>query len=261
MIENFQPYFIGSENNISEILAHFDSNYIFSIIDDKLKNINYSSPLPESNIVQAFEENFKIMNETYPGDSQNIRNIREQTYRQIIDILTKAFNLEFNMVDDTIDIYTAASYLYEFLISRRNEIMTNFFLAFIVNNKDSLYNSLITDGIKKSRDSSSNYGKFIYEDQKFVVISANMMSVINYISEMDINLLNIFQSTYRDQNLTMFLDNAFADKGNFFKDHYYGVIKNPEIAPIIITNIKLALQRLVGNSQQSNIETILNINQ
>lgn len=139
--------------------------------------------------------------------------------------------------------------------------MTNFFVAFIVNNKDSLYNMLTTDGIKKSRDSSSNYGKLVYADQKYVTISSNMNSVIKYISEMDVTLLNIFQSTYRDQQLTMFLDNAFADKGNFFKDYYCSTINNPEIAPIVITNIKLALQRLVGNVSTADINTIINMNE
>jgi hypothetical protein len=261
MIENFQPYLIGNEYDFSEVIAHFDSNYIFSIINDKLQRVNYANQLPEPNVVQAFEENFKIMNQTYPGDSQNIRNIREQVYRQIIDILTNAYNLTFNTVDDTIDVFTAASYLYEFLVSRRNDIMTNFFVAFIVNNKDSLYNMLTTDGIKKSRDSSSNYGKLVYADQKYVTISSNMNSVIKYISEMDVTLLNIFQSTYRDQQLTMFLDNAFADKGNFFKDYYCSTINNPEIAPIVITNIKLALQRLVGNVSTADINTIINMNE
>jgi hypothetical protein len=78
---------------------------------------------------------------------------------------------------------------------------------------------------------------------------------------MDVTLLNIFQSTYRDQQLTMFLDNAFADKGNFFKDYYCSTINNPEIAPIVITNIKLALQRLVGNVSTADINTIINMNE
>lgn len=257
---NMQPYLIGNEYNIAEILAHFDSNYIFAIINDKLENINYASPLLEPNIIQAFEENFKSMNEMFPGDSQNIRNIREQVYREIIKILTERFNLEFNMVDENIDLFTAASYLYEFLVCRRNEIMTNFFTAYIVNNKDSLYQTLINEGLKKNRDSSSNYGRRIYDDQKFVLISAYMSKVINYISEMDVTLLNIFQSTYIDQRLVMFLDNAFADRGNFFKDFYCATVNRPEIAPIVITNIKLALQRLVGNISANDIQSILSLN-
>ena len=91
-----QPYEISNEFNITELLGHFDSNFIFDIITDKLDNMEYSSVLPEPNVVMSYEENFKIMNDAYPGDSQNIRMIRTQVYTDIINILCKRFNLQFN---------------------------------------------------------------------------------------------------------------------------------------------------------------------
>ena len=253
-----QPYQISNEYNIAEILAHFDSNYIFDILEDKLENISFASSLIESNIVGSFETNFKAMNDQFQGDSQNIRNIREQVYTDIIRVLTEKFNLQFNTVDPNIDLYTAAYYLYDFLICNRNNIMINFFTAFIVNNKDSLYFILNIEDFRKNKDSAAAYGKHIYkEDQQFAAISANMSNVINYISNLDITLLNIFQSTYKNPNLVMFLDNAFADRGNFFKDFYCNVINNPEELPIIITNIRLALQNLVGDISPTDIKELL----
>ena len=112
-------YEINNEYNVTDILAHFDSNYILSIIEDKLENISFATSQIEPNIVVSFENNFKNMNDRFPGDSQNIRNIREQVYRDIIRILTNKFNLQFNMSDENIDLYTAAYYLYDFLISHR----------------------------------------------------------------------------------------------------------------------------------------------
>lgn len=253
-----QPYQINNEYNVTKLLAHFDSNYILDILQDKLENISFASSLIESNIIGAFESNFKAMNDQFSGDSQNIRNIREQVYIDIIRILTEKFNLEFNTVDPNIDLYTAAYYLYDFLICNRNNILINFFTAFIVNNKDSLYDALNLEEYKKNKDSASAYGKHIYKDnQKYTIISANMSSVINYISTLDITLLNIFQSTYKDRNLVLFLDNAFADKGNFFKDYYCSILNNPMELPIIITNIRLALQSLVGDISQTNIKELL----
>lgn len=253
-----QPYQISNEYNITEILAHFDSNYIFDILEDKLENISFASSLIESNIVGSFETNFKAMNDQFQGDSQNIRNIREQVYTDIIRVLTEKFNLQFNTVDPNIDLYTAAYYLYDFLICNRNNIMINFFTAFIVNNKDSLYFILNIEDFRKNKDSAAAYGKHIYkEDQQFAAISANMSNVINYISNLDITLLNIFQSTYKNPNLVMFLDNAFADRGNFFKDFYCNVINNPEELPIIITNIRLSLQNLVGDISPTDIKELL----
>ena len=253
-----QPYQISNEYNITELLAHFDSNYIFDILQDKLENISFASSLIESNIVEAYETNFKSMNDQFQGDSQNIRTIREQVYTDIIKILTERFNLQFNTVDPNIDLYTAAYYLYDFLICNRNNILINFFTAFIVNNKDSLCATLSIEDFKKNKDSAAAYGKHIYKsDHQFALISANITNVINYISTLDITLLNIFQSTYKNPKLVLFLDNAFADRGNFFRDFYCGVLNNPEELPIIITNIRLALQNLVGDISSTDIKELL----
>ena len=250
-------YEINNEYNVTDILAHFDSNYILNIIEDKLENISFATSQIEPNIVVSFENNFKNMNDRFPGDSQNIRNIREQVYRDIIRILTNKFNLQFNMSDENIDLYTAAYYLYDFLMSHRNNIMVNFFTAFIINNKESLCTTLNIEEFRKGKDSAAAYSKRVYQDNKFAIISANMPAVINYISTLDITLLNIFQSTYKDIKLVQFLDNAFADKGNFFKNYYCSILNKPEELPIIITNIRLALQSHVGNISQSDINEFL----
>lgn len=250
-------YEINNEYNVTDILAHFDSNYILNIIEDKLENISFATSQIEPNIVVSFENNFKNMNDRFPGDSQNIRNIREQVYRDIIRILTNKFNLQFNISDENIDLYTAAYYLYDFLMSHRNNIMVNFFTAFIINNKESLCTTLNIEEFRKGKDSAAAYSKRVYQDNKFAIISANMPAIINYISTLDITLLNIFQSTYKDIKLVQFLDNAFADKGNFFKDYYCSILNKPEELPIIITNIRLALQSHVGNISQSDINEFL----
>lgn len=252
-----QPYEISNEFNITELLAHFDANYIFDVLNDKLENIDYSASLPEPNIVVSFEENFKLMNENYPGDSQNIRTIREQVYTDIIKILCDKFNLQFNTVDDTIDKYTAAFYLYDFLVCNRNNIMVNFFVSFIVNNKESLCRFLNLEDFRKSKDSAAAYSKRVYEDQKYAIISANMTKVINHIANLDITLLNIFQSTYTIIGVVEFLDNAIADRGNFFRDYYCSVLSRQDILPLIITSIRLELQKLVGDISQTNINEIM----
>ena len=94
-----QRYEISNEYNVTEMLERFDSNYIFDIINDKLDNIDYTAVLPDSNVIISFEENFKAMNDNYPGDSANIKEIRNQVYLDIINILCERFNLYFNDVD------------------------------------------------------------------------------------------------------------------------------------------------------------------
>lgn len=252
---NTATYNISNEYNITEILNHFDSDYVIEAIKDKLDNLDFSSSLIQPNAVAAFEENFKLMKENFPGDESNINIVRIRIYREIIDILCSKFNLQFNEYDDTIDLYTAAFYLYEFLICNRNKIMISFFSSFIINNKDMLYEYINND--EKKRDMSTAYNKKIFTDPKYVTISANIEKVINYIATLDIKLVNIFQSVYINPEVVMFLDNAFADRGNFFYDFYCVNILKESVLPIIITNIRLDLQRIVGNISSDSIQNIL----
>ena len=229
-----QPYDISNEYNITELLEHFDSNYIFDIINDKIGTIDYSSVLEEPNVVTSFEDTFKVMNENYPGESQNIRQVRLQVYTDIISILCKKFNLYFNEEDEYIDRFSLAYYLYDFLVCNRNKHLINFFTSFIINNKDSLCAFLNADEYHKGKDSAAAYSKRIYDDQKYGLISANMLKVIKYIATIDISLVNIFQSIYSSPEPLTFLTNAVADRGNFFRDIYCKVFDQPDVVPVII---------------------------
>ena len=253
-----EPFRISNEYNIAELLAHFDSNYIFDVLEDRLSKLSYNVTLTEPNIVGSFDTYFKYAIEKFPGDENNIKAIREDTYMQIITILTDRFNLQFNTLDEGIDKFTAAYYLYDVTVCNRNSYITRFYTAFIVNNKDGIAATLNMEDYKKSKDSASVYNKRIYEDQTYALISANMSKVIDYIATFDVKLGDIFQSVYTDYKVTEYLDNAFADGGNFFYNHYYLPIKKPEFLPVVITNIKLALQRLVGTKIASHIEEIMN---
>ena len=235
-----QRYEISNEYNVTEMLERFDSNYIFDIINDKLDNIDYTAVLPDSNVIISFEENFKAMNDNYPGDSANIRLIRAQVYMDVINILCNRFNLRFNDLDENIDLYTAAYYLYDFLVCNRNNIMVTFFTSFIILRRS--FSSIVSPLIL-----------LLFQD----LFSANMVKVLNHIATLDISLVNIFQSVYSSPEVVAFLDNAVADMGNFFKDHYCEVLNQPEILPIIITNIRLSLQRLVGNIAESTIQQFM----
>lgn len=250
MNNNLQPYLISSEQNVTELLSHFDAEYILAVLEDELKSINIASSIIKPNIVSSFEETFKLMREQFPGDESNIIGIRDNIYSNIIEILCNKFNLQYNYNDETIDKYTAAYYIYDFLVCNRNSIMINFFTSFIINNKNN-----IPVELKKTKDSSTIYNKKIYTDPKLIAISANMESVIKYISELDIKLYNIFSSTYTNQEIVLFLDNAFADRGNFFKTYYCNI--SVEDMPIVITNIRLQLQNIAGNISSENIQNIL----
>ena len=70
-------------------------------------------------------------------------------------------------------------------------------------------------------------------------------------------MYNIFQTTYNNAEMVAFMDNAFADKGMFFKDQYCEAINKPDVLPIIITNMRLQLQRVAGIPSSDIIHGVL----
>ena len=246
MNTNLELYNISSENNLTELLAHFDSGFVLNIIEDKINMRQYNS-MPESNIIKSFEENFKVMKEQFPGDGENINLVRSRVYTEIINILCKGFNLNC-MLDDSTDLYSAAYYLYDFLICNSGPIMINFFTSFIINNKDSLYNSLNLESYKKNKDSSTIYSKRIYIDPKYITISANLEMVLKHIVTIDITLDNILQTTYVNPQIIMFLAEIVTDRGNYFKDYYCSLLTKQDMLPVILTDIRLQMQKIVGNN-------------
>lgn len=253
-------YDVSNEYNIAELLSKFEYGYILDVIEDRLQNTAYENSLNQPNIIMAFEENFKLMNENFPSDSQNIQTVRDTVYRQIISILCDKFGLRFNELDENIDVYTAAFYLYDFLVSNRNNNIIKFYTAFIINNKNYLYN-MINSNVERKKDNSVSYNKHIFSDNKYVLISSRIDLVIKYVSTLDIQMSNIFETIYMNREIVMFLDNAFADvSGNFFTNHYYNSVAHDSILPIVITNIRLQLQKIVGLSNKSIIADLLNMN-
>lgn len=254
------PYDVTTEYNITEMMEHFDSNYIFDIINNKIDSIKFDSVLPVPNIVSSFEENFKAMYDRFPGDNDNIRMIRNQVYSDIIIVLCNRFNLEFNDADDSIDRYTAAHYLYDFLVCNRSTYLVNFFTAFIINNKDSICDSLDLEGYRKNKDSASAYNKRVHTDPKYGLICSNIPLVLQNISSLPVTLYDIFRSVYVNPQIVAMFDNMVIDKGNFFNDFYCSILNMPEYLPIVVVNIILSLQKLVGSPAQQSISEMLLIN-
>lgn len=252
IMNNLEEYEINNEYTITELLSHFDSNIILDIMKDKLENTTYSA-LGNTNIVASFEENFKMMKERFIGDDQNIQIVRNRVYADIISIICEKFQINFEFRDDTINLYTAAFYAYDFFVANFYPIMVRFFTSFIINNKDSLYTSLNLDGSRKNKDSSTLYNKKFYTDPKYITISANLEKVLHFISGIHVELGNIFQSTYTNIAIVDFLNNAFADKNDFFRNFYCSMIYKPELVPILITDIRLQLQKLTGNIAEMDI--------
>ena len=242
---NSQAYNITTENELAEVLSHYSSEFVFSIIDEALKSRFLSVPVVAMpNVVAAWEQNFKAIQAQYGAESQNeVLRVRNETYREIVDTICKEFKLNFT-IDDSIDIYSAALHLYDLMVCNFTSNMISFFANFIYKERSNLYDSLGLSEMKKNKDSSTIYGKKIYKDIKLAVINANIDMVVSQISSMDIPFHSIISlmcgnnSEFKKYFLTI-----VSAEADFFQNAYLPVL-NSDIRPDIITGIRFKLQEI-----------------
>jgi len=260
MISNPNSYNISLEGEVSDILSHFNSDFVFDIIKDNINNrFNYFQ-LAMVNIPASFEARFKTAKLQFPENVDQIEEIRIDTYNQILNILANNFNVQINYNNIT-DVYSAAYYLYDFLVSNFSNNLVSFFANYIVKEKNSLYegfanyivkekNSLY-EGLqlarfKKSKDSSTIYAKKLYKNPKLAIINANLDYVIDNICAFDISFYTILNTIYQDKNIIKYLSDICLPIYDFFKTTYASLLQS-QYRPILLTNIRLEIQRLSIN--------------
>ena len=236
-------YVIYTEAEVSEILSHFNTDYILDTIDDNIGyRLNFYAPsIP--NIVISIESFYKELIIRYENEVDSIKSTRNDTYETIISILCNKFNLSYNN-ENIQDNYSVALYLYKFLISEFKTTIISFFTNFIYKEKNSLYESLRLDDIKKDKSNSSAYTKKLYKNQKLATINANLEYVIDNICNFDISFMDVLNNVFIDKNTSKFMESVIIPNGDFFKENIVFILQQPAIKPICITNIRLALQGL-----------------
>lgn len=242
-------YAISHENELAYVLSKFNSDYVYNTVieslNTKLRSYGYSVP----NIVNAFEQNFIVAKADFPNNTNEIVDVRNDTYANIIKILCDYYQLIYDDNDNQ-DIFTAASIMYSFLVSDFQQLIINFFVNFINKEKNSLYEMYKLSDQKRSKDISTIYSKKIFKSQKMAIISANLESIINNIcGGFDIDLDTYINFAYgENKEFCMFLSSSIKPINDFFKT-YIASVFDTEFRSIIITSIRLELQ-------QSNMDDI-----
>lgn len=243
-VSNFFNYNINTEGEISRILSHFNSEFIFDIIKDNLQQKYSYTPIAAPNIIASFEQNFKQIKDQYQTGYDEIDAVRLNTYREIINIICNEYNLVFND-DDNLDYYSAAFYLYDFLVSNFAPYMTFFFANYIYKERNSIYESLDLGNLKKNKDNSTVYGKKIYKDIKLAIITANVDYIIDNMCNYDISLMDILESIYPNKNIINYIYSIISPREDFFKSVYVNILRG-EARPIYLSSIKLELHRILA---------------
>ena len=247
-LANNQEYNITTENEVSIILSHFNTDFIFNIIKDNLSNKFKYNYTQTPNIIASFETNFKALSSTYTGNVEQIQMVRINTYREIINILCKEYGLQFNEYEGC-DYYSIAYYLYGLLLSGFNKNITTFFTNYIKRERNNLYEALNLASMKKNKDTGTIYGKKLYENIKLAIINANLEYVIDNICAFDIPFEVVLQNIYYDKNVVDFILSIASPIDDFFKTAYVSALKS-ENRIDILTNIRFEIQRLAINTAE-----------
>lgn len=238
-ISNSDIYQVNAERDISVILSRFNTNYIYDCIESALlAKSNTQFIMTNPNLIRSLEDNFNILKQNYPDDIKNINNCREETYIEIINYLCSKFNLAFNDNDD-IDLYSAAYYLYELLVSKYLPNLTKFFSKFILQEKSNIYKSFNLDKFKKT--SNINYKTKYFKDNTIQIIILQIPYIIEQLMSFNFDFETIVNMVYDDNNIAKFITSIFYDN-EYFYNFYKQDITNDFTRPNIITDIRLIIQ-------------------
>lgn len=235
---------IDTDAAIGTILAHFDTDYIYHVIEDSISYKFRPFNTPMANIVDVINRQFIGIENNSPWLYRKVQEVKAETFREIIRIICDKYNLGINADLTTIDsnqLYSLAHILYDLLVSRFTNYMFDFFTSYIINNSDSIYSYLINDeNVKKSIKESGINKKFT--NPKFIIIHANMNAVIYNMTSYGIGFNEIINYCL-DRGSAQFVGSIITDNGDFYKNHYVPYILDQQYKADTLTNIKLNFQQ------------------
>lgn len=234
---------IVSEANLSGILAHFNTELIFDIIEDNINNKFNTYQAISPNIINSYETNFKQLLIGYPFGNEEIQDVRDKTYYEIIEVLCNKYDLIFNK-DIQVDTYSAAFYLYQFLVSSFRNNIVSFFSNFIIKEKNYLYESLQLARFKKDKDSNSIYNKKVYKNPKVGIIISKIDLIVDSICVFDITFDALLRYMTPDKNIIDFILSIVSPNSDFFKDQIVSVMQSDSMRSILLMDIRIAIQNL-----------------
>lgn len=234
-------YSIISNSEAASIICRFTPEMISDAVQEAIQNKYRDYSLTLSNIVDSIELTYKAAMAGIPEYSPELQSQRHDNYIQIINNVCGAHQLGFNYTD-TLDAYSAASIIYDFLIARFNAHLIDFFVNYINREKSTIYDAL---ELASKRKEASVYSKRLYKNNnsKLATIHANLEFVLANICEYDIDFERFIELSYlTDKPKAKFLISILADNGDFYKRMIVPYFRIHYA--ILTTYIKMTLQGL-----------------
>ena len=251
-LSNSKVYEVQAANQVSVILSQFDSGYIMDVVDDTLKNMfEFFDIIPKPNIVQSFETTFKELYSIYPNDIDNINQTRIETYQTIIEFICKKYSLRYIQTEN-IDIYTTAYYLYDFFVSKWNMYMVQFYVKYILSEKESFLSMFNMEEFKKSTDINIKYNKIAFGNNDILaLIAINIPEILKMISNNQIMDHTIYSYIYMDQPFVVdIFESTIASNVPIFV-RYNSMLFNEALYGPILTHIRMQFQQIAAQDNAS----------
>lgn len=237
---------INTDAAIGVILGNFSSDYIRHVMYDSLDISNRFRPFtePMPNFVDVLNRNFTAALAEGPDYTEQILNVRSETWREIILMICKYYNLQFCQDFDMIDpveLYGIAHTMYEIFVSSYTQYAINFYTQYIINNADYISSYLAQSPESIKPKEVGVYDKKGFIDPKYILIHANINRVITNMASYDISLDELLKY-FLDTPSYMRMTTLLRDCGDIYKYFYAPCILDPMYASGILTNVKLQLQ-------------------
>lgn len=245
---NNEMFNLVRENELADILSHYNSEYVFSVVQDALQRRYTVNVVAIPNVVNAWEQNFKAIIDQYgPSVVQEVTRVRNETYREIINIICREFKLNFTVAD--VDIFSAAYKIYQLFVCDFSELIVSFLSRYIYKERNSIYESMGLSELKKNKDSGNIYSKKVFKDSRIAIINSYIDTVIENLSALEFDFYTIINYAITSKELAQYYIDLVSSSGDFFRDIIIPVLHS-NIRPIIITNIRFRLFDIASSHDQ-----------
>lgn len=239
---------VNIDNLLAGILSKFDDDYIMGAIDDSLNSRFTLDGIKKPNIVAAYEANFKDITDGFSSYSDDIAQTRQRVYISIIRKICQFYDFEFTEAED-VDYYSAAYWIYEFLVSSFTRNVVNFYVSYLIKERESICTSLDLMQLRKENDSTYSYSKKLFKDPRLAAIHCNLEYAIEQMTTFPIDLWTILSSIYTNE-IASYIYGLIKDRGNFFKNFCEIFVVGSKDSADVLTYIKLQLQEAGGEIEQ-----------
>jgi len=250
---------VNAEADLASILSIFDPTYIFDIIDVVLSNDYYTSndTTNITNAIYVVEQKYINKCAECSDDYDILESLklnRYNLYIEVIEYICNKFDIAVNL--DMIDynnVYYIAYYIYNLLVNYYSNI-SNFLVAYILKNKNQIYDMYNLAEFKKNKDSSTIYNKKMYKNTKVAIIISNLEYVIqNVVSNVSFD--EYVNTIYAEANgvPTVLLNILRPTNPYYVKSMIDSIFKNVNTTLILISDIRVKLSDNIINETLNDI--------